>query len=156
MKQLLIHVEPIYMIKSCKFNTYLFKKTRQNKEQIKKMIFCNALFLTLSVSHFSFSFPNFCVPCWVTGNTNCQKYADEAELVHIHEAVVLTRDSITGPHYTEPVTLRLSEIERERDRGSMYSASHFFIFNLHFNSPDHSSFPLLIRPIPVALMIFHN
>jgi len=109
-------------------------------------------FLTLSVSPFSFSFPNFCVPCWVTGNTNSQRYADEAQLVHIHEAVVLMRDSITGPHYTEPVTLRLSEIERERDRGSMFSASHFFIFILCFQIIPRS----LIRPIPVALMIFHN
>lgn len=121
------------------------------------MVFCSVLFLNLSVSHFLlFSFPNFCVPCWVTGNTNSLRYADEAEVVHIHEAVVLMRDSITGSHYSEPVTLWLSELERERDRGCMYSASHFFIFNLRFHSPDHSLLPLLIRPIPTAVMICHN
>lgn len=114
------------MIKSCKFNPHLFKKRKNDKikEQIKKTIFCNVLFLTLLVSHWlSFSFPNFCVPCWVTGNTNSRRYANEAELVHIHEAVVLMRDSITGPHYTEPVTLQLSETERERQRLYVFSIS---------------------------------
>lgn len=116
------------MIKSCKFNTHLSKKKeRQNKRtdyenNILQCPFPHPLSL-------SFSFPNFCVPCWVTGNTNSRRNANEAELVHIHEAVVLMRDSITGPHYTEPVTLQLSEIERERQRLYVFSISF-----LHFQS----------------------